>query len=211
MAKNFSLFKIEKIKKKISSKSLNSIINLIKFENKDSILAKLSDSLIINYINKASFSKNFFLYLLKDKQNIVGYALFVKDKKYLIEIFRNKKLHIFIYLLMHFKFLTILNLLLAVLNLDLIFLKKKRTKKTILPLNLNLLALKKEYQSRGFGKFFLSKTLEITRNNYRFKILTCEAPNNRVLNFYLKKNNFILIGKKIRLFKNLYVLEKYYQ
>ena len=211
MAKNFSLFKIEKIKKKISSKNLNSIINLIKSENKDSILAKLSDSLIINYINKASFSKNFFLYLLKDKQNIVGYALFVKDTKYLIEIIKNKKLDIFIYLLINFKFLTILNLLLAVLNLDLIFLKKKRTKKTILPLNLNLLALNKKYQSRGIGKFFLSKTLEIIRNNYRFKILTCEAPNKRVLNFYLKKNNFILIGKKIRLFKNLYVLEKYYK
>ena len=85
MDENFSLFKIEKIKKKNSSKSLNSIINLIKFENKDSILAKLSDSLIINYINKASFSKNFFLYLLKEKQNVVGYALFVKDNKYLIE------------------------------------------------------------------------------------------------------------------------------
>ena len=42
---------------------------LIKFENKDSILAKLSNDLIINYINKASFSKNFFLYILKDKKN----------------------------------------------------------------------------------------------------------------------------------------------
>ena len=211
MTKNFSLFKIEKIKKKISSESLNSIINLIKFENKDSILAKLSDSLIINYINKTSFSKNFFFYLLKEKQNVVGYALFVKDKKYLIEIFRNKRFDIFIYLLMHFKFLTILNLLLAVLNLDLIFLKKKNTKKTNLRLNLNLLALNKEYQARGIGKFFLSKTLKIIRNNYRFKILTCEAPNKRVLNFYLEKNKFDLIGKKIRLFKNLYVLEKYYK
>ena len=211
MAKNFSLFKIEKIKKKISSKNLNSIINLIKFENKDSILAKLSDSLIINYINKVSISKFFFLYLLKEKQNIVGYALFVKDNKYLIKIFRNKKLDIFIYLLINFKFLTILNILLAVSNLDLFFLKKKNIKKIIPLLNLNLLALNKEYQSKGIGKFFLSKTLKIIRNNYRFKILTCEAPNKRVLNFYLKKNNFILIGKKIRLFKNLYVLEKYYK
>ena len=211
MAKNFSLFKIEKIKKKISSKSLNSIINLIKFENKDSILSKLSDGLIINYINKVSFSKNFFVYLLKEKQNVVGYALFVKDNKYLIEIFRNKKLDIFIYLLINFKFLTILNILLAVSNLDLIFLKKKNIKKIIPLLNLNLLALNKEYQSKGIGKFFLSKTLKIIRNNYRFKILTCEAPNKRVLNFYLKKNKFILIGKKIRLFKNLYALEKYYK
>jgi len=211
MAKNFSLFKIEKIKKKISSKSLNSIINLIKFENKDSILSKLSDGLIINYINKVSFSKNFFVYLLKEKQNVVGYALFVKDNKYLIEILRNKKLDIFIYLLINFKFLTILNILLAVSNLDLIFLKKKNIKKIIPLLNLNLLALNKEYQSKGIGKFFLSKTLKIIRNNYRFKILTCEAPNKRVLNFYLKKNKFILIGKKIRLFKNLYALEKYYK
>ena len=91
MSKNFSLFKIEKVQKKISSKNINSIINLIKFENKDSILAKLSYNLIIDYINKAAFSKNFFLYLLKKKQIIVGYALLVKNQKYLSLIFKKKK------------------------------------------------------------------------------------------------------------------------
>ena len=64
MFRNFSLFKIEKVKKKIKSKDLIKIVNLIKYENKDSILAKLSDELIISYIKKTSLSKNFFLFLL---------------------------------------------------------------------------------------------------------------------------------------------------
>ena len=81
MSKNFTLFKIEKVQKKISSKNINSVIKLIKFENKDSILANLSYNLIRYYINKAAFSKNFFLYLLKKKQIVVGYALLVKNQK----------------------------------------------------------------------------------------------------------------------------------
>ena len=82
MFRNFSLFKIEKVKKKIKSKDLIKIVNLIKYENKDSILAKLSDELIISYIKKTSLSKNFFLFLLKQKKKFIGYALFVKDEKY---------------------------------------------------------------------------------------------------------------------------------
>lgn len=210
MSKNFSLFKIEKIKKKISSKSLNNIINLIKFENKDSILANLSYNLIRDYINKVAFSKNFFLYLLKKKQIIVGYALLVKNQKYLSLIFKKKKLDIIVYLLTNFRFLTLLNLFLVISKLDLLLLKKKRNENSLVSLNLNLLALEKKFQSKGLGKFFLRKVLEMIRIDYKFEILTCEAPNQEVLNFYLKKIKLKQVGKKIRLFNNLIVLEKFY-
>lgn len=90
MSKYFSLFKIEKVKKKINSKDLNKVINLIKFENKATIIAKLSHDLIKDYISKVSLSKNFFFYLLKKKKLVIGYALFVKDQEYLITIFKKK-------------------------------------------------------------------------------------------------------------------------
>ena len=48
------------------------------------------------------------------------------------------------------------------------------------------------------------------RIDYKFEILTCEAPNQEVLNFYLKKIKLKQVGKKIRLFNNLIVLEKFY-
>ena len=211
MFRNFSLFKIEKVKKKIKSKDLIKIVNLIKYENKDSILAKLSDELIISYIKKTSLSKNFFLFLLKQKKKVIGYALFVKDEKYLINIFEKKKKDLIIYLFVNFNFFTCLNILLAILKLDLIFLKKRNKKNLSKSLNLNLLAIDKKYQSMGIGKTFLKKIITIIRNKYKFKILTCEAPNNKVLNFYLKKIKFKLVGKKIRFFKNQYVLEKHYK
>ena len=210
MSKNFTLFKIEKVQKKISSKNINSVINLIKFENKDSILANLSYNLIRDYINKAAFSKNFFLYLLKKKQIVVGYALLVKNQKYLSLIFKEKKLDIIVYLLTNFRFLTLLNLFLVISKLDLLLLKKKRNENSLVSLNLNLLALEKKFQSKGLGKFFLRKVLEMIRIDYKFEILTCEAPNQEVLNFYLKKIKLKQVGKKIRLFNNLIVLEKFY-
>ena len=211
MSKNFSLFKIEKVQKKISSKNLNRIINLIKFENKDSILAKLSYNLIKDYINKAVFSENFFLYLLKKKQIIAGYALLVKKEKYLSSIFKKKKLDIILNLLINFRFLTLLNLFIVISKLDILLLKKKKNENLLISLNLNLLALEKKFQSKGLGKFFLIKVLEMIRVDYKFEILTCEAPNQKVLNFYLKKIKLKQVGKKIRLFKNLIVLEKFYK
>ena len=211
MSKNFTLFKIEKVQKKISSKNINSIINLIKFENKDSILANLSYNLIRDYINKAAFSKNFFLYLLKKKHVVIGYALLVKNQKYLSSIFKTKKIDIIIYLLKRFRFLTLLNLFLVISKLDLLLLKKKRNKNSLISLNLNLLALDKKFQSKGLGKFFLRKVLKMISIDYKFEVLSCEAPNHKVLNFYLKKIKLKQVGKKIRLFENLIVLEKFYK
>ena len=75
-------------------------------------------------------------------------------------------------------------------------------------INLNLLAIKNEYQSMGIGKIFIEKTIQILlKRSVKFKYISCEAPTKRVLKFYTK-NKFKIIGKKIRIPNNLYLLKK---
>ena len=75
-------------------------------------------------------------------------------------------------------------------------------------LNLNLLAIKNEYQSMGIGKLFIEKTIQILlKRRIKFKYVSCEAPTKRVLKFYTK-NKFKIIGKKIRIPNSLYLLKK---
>lgn len=113
-------------------------------------------------------------------------------------------------MILSFRFLTLINIFLAITKIDKILLnKKKNLKKNCI--NLNLLAIKKEYQSSGFGKYFFDKTIKnIHKNIYKFKYITCEAPTVGSVNFYLKKNNFKFVGKKIRITNNLTVLKKRY-
>ena len=76
-------------------------------------------------------------------------------------------------------------------------------------LNLNLLAINKEYRSKGIGKVFFENSTKIIYQNYlKFNLITCEAPTIEACNFYKKNLDFKLIGKKIRLFKNFFVLLK---
>jgi ribosomal protein S18 acetylase RimI-like enzyme len=83
--------------------------------------------------------------------------------------------------------------------------EKKNSEKSF---NLNLLAVDKIYQSKGIGSYFLSESIKnINKNYFKFNQIICEAPPTEALKFY-KKNNFFLIGKKIRFFKNFYILLK---
>lgn len=200
--------KIFEIKKKPSHNELTQIINLIKYENNYSILSKLNKPIITEYLNIAIKSNNIFLFILKIKNKIIGYSLYAKNEKNLIKDFNPIKFKIFIHLLCTLKFFSIMNIFLAITKLDLILLNKKDyNKKKVL--NLNLLAINKNFQSQGIGEYFLTKTIRIIyRNVYRFNYVTCEAPSLRSLNFYVKKKKFKLIGKKIRLTTNLYVLVK---
>ena len=76
-------------------------------------------------------------------------------------------------------------------------------------INLNLLAINKNFQSKGFGKYFLTKTIKkIHKNFYKHRYITCEAPNVRAVDFYIKKKHFKFVGKKIRFPRSLYVLIK---
>ena len=76
-------------------------------------------------------------------------------------------------------------------------------------LNLNLLAINNEFQSKGIGEFFFINAVKIIQQrNFKFNLISCEAPNENSSNFYKNKLNFDLIGKKIRLFKNFFVFLK---
>ena len=70
------------------------------------------------------------------------------------------------------------------------------------------MAIKSIHQSKGLGKILIEKTLKkLSNKGLKFNYVSCEAPTRRALKFY-KRNKFYLIGKKIRLFKNLYLLKK---
>ena len=208
--KNFnSKLKIKEINKEISTIEFQKIFELIKDENTHTIVSKLGPALIREYLNIASLSKNIFLFILKKQNKIIGYSLYVKNEKYLVKDFDNIKLKIFFDLLFKFKIFSLINIFLAISKLDLILVFNKKNLKNQKNLNLNLLAINKKYQSQGIGKIFFIRTIKIIyKKKYKFKTVTCEAPTLSALNFYLKKIKFKLIGKKIRLTTNLFILKK---
>ena len=207
MKKKFK-YKIYDLKKKENKKSLKVIINLIKKENTHAILSCLSKKLIYEYLTIANLSEKMFLFVIKKQNQTIGYALYVKNKKYLLTEFKKIKFKIIKYLLLKAKFISIINILLAVTKLDLLFTNYFKNDKYENVLNLNLLAIKNEYQSMGIGKLFIEKTIQIlSKRRVKFKYVSCEAPTKRVLKFYTK-NKFKIIGKKIRIPKLMSVLIK---
>ena len=208
MKKKKFKYKIYELKKKENKKSLKVIINLIKKENTHAILSCLSKKLIYEYLTIANLSEKMFLFVIKKQNQTIGYALYVKNKKYLLTEFKKIKFKIIKYLLLKAKFISIINILLAVTKLDLLFTNYFKNNKYENVLNLNLLAIKNEYQSMGIGKLFIEKTIQILlKRRDKFKYVSCEAPTKRVLNFYTK-NKFKIIGKKIRIPKLMNVLIK---
>ena len=207
MKKKFK-YKIYELKKKENKKSLKVIINLIKKENTHAILSCLSKKLIYEYLTIANLSEKMFLFVIKKQNQTIGYALYVKNSKYLLTEFKKIKFKIIKYLLLKAKFISIINILLAVTKLDLLFTNYFKNDKYENVLNLNLLAIKNEYQSMGIGKLFIEKTIQILlKRRVKFKYVSCEAPTKRVLKFYTK-NKFKIIGKKIRIPKLMSVLIK---
>tara|TARA_B110001452_G_scaffold227042_1_gene201765 strand:- start:2832 stop:3473 length:642 start_codon:yes stop_codon:yes gene_type:complete len=208
MKKSFVGLKIIEVKKELSGLKLNNIINLIKKENNYSILSNLSNALIKEYLLIATKSKKIFLFILIKKKKIVGYSLYAKKENDLIKEFDRLKFKILQNLIFKFKIFSLINIFLAITKLDLIYLNQAKNIKDN-GLNLNLLAIDKKSQSMGLGVFFLKKTIKIVYNKiYKFKFITCEAPTERALNFYRNKAGFRLLGKKIRINKNLFVLKK---
>lgn len=208
MIKKKFKYKIYELKKKENKKSLKVIINLIKKENTHAILSCLSKKLIYEYLTIANLSEKMFLFVIKKQNQTIGYALYVKNSKYLLTEFKKIKFKIIKYLLLKAKFISIINILLAVTKLDLLFTNYFKNDKYENVLNLNLLAIKNEYQSMGIGKLFIEKTIQILlKRRVKFKYVSCEAPTKRVLKFYTK-NKFKIIGKKIRIPKLMNVLIK---
>ena len=87
-------------------------------------------------------------------------------------------------LFLRLKFFTIIDLVFSTLGIDIFFLKKK---KDIIAnsINLNLLAIHKDYQSKGIGKLF--KTFTSKNIFTKGKNVTCET-------FIKKQKNFISIS-----------------
>ncbi len=196
-------------KNELSDEEFKDIHFLIKYENTDSILSKLGKDLIRDYLNIAVKSDNIFLFSCKIEDQIIGYTLLAKRSEYLIDEFIDLKFKILLRLFKKVKFFLLLNILISYFKLDLLFIKKKNKKLIKQSLNLNLLAIKKQYQSQGIGKLFSQKVLEkIYQNYFKFDFISVEAPNINSLNFYVNKLNFKLIGRKIRFFKFFFVLVK---
>ena len=190
---NNTEFKI--VKKKINKIYLSQIIKIIKSQNNTSVLSKLNFNNILNFINGVIKSNQLDLYLAYNKR-VAGYAIIAKKPKYLTLIFEDYKYKFIFDLVIHFNFSTIINLFLFKIGLENILIPIKEKKIVENSVNLNLLAIDKNYQSKGLGKKFMN--FIIKNLGKKDKILSCETDNIRSKNFYIKKLNFREIGKKVR-------------
>ena len=196
-------------KDNLSKNEFKDIFELIKNENEDSILAKLDTDIIKNYLEIAIKSENIFLFSCQIKNKIIGYALFAKKPMYLISEFSKIKFKILFDLVKRIQIFQIINILFSILTIDLILLSKDKKDLIKNSLNLNLLAINKDFQSKGLGKFF-SETIikDIYDNYFKFELISVETSSISAYNFYTEKLKFKYIGKKIRLFKIFFVFLK---
>ena len=98
-------------------------------------------------------------------------------------------------MLFNIQFFTILNIIISVLKVDIILLNNNYKKLIKKNYNLNLLAIKKKFQSKGIGKFFLKELIKRIKTQKHTSYITCETFNDKALDFYIKKlfYNFFLI------------------
>ena len=200
--------KIKEYKNSIDEVTKSKIISLLREENSDSILAKLSSDNIDSFIEILVRSNKLNLFTCELNNEVIGYATFANKPSFLVSEFYEIKYKIFLNLLVNFHFLTILNLIISIVRVDIILLNKTNKQLLESNFNLNLLAIKKEYQSKGIGKLFLEEILKKIKAQNLILYITCETYDDRALDFYIKKCNFEKIGIKLRFFKNLHVLSK---
>ena len=121
------------------------------------MLASLNYKNISTFLNNVANSKNLILFVLKKKETIIAYAVIAKQINFLTSIFSNMKMNIFLDLLMKFNFIKIINMFLSYFKLDTLFLSNRNKIIINKNYNLNLLAVKKNFQSKGIGSYFLKK------------------------------------------------------
>ena len=185
----------------------NKIIDLIKNENGESILSKMSKKIVLEYIDIAVKSKFLYLFTLKDDENIIAYALLSKKPKYLLSEFSQLKIKIFFDLILKFKFITLINLLLTFMKIDIMKLNKSAIKLISENPNLNLIAVKNQFQSKGIGSLFMANIVNYFKKIKDMEYITCETYRENAIRFYTEKCGFEVFGKKIRIFKNLIILK----
>ena len=197
--------RIIKLNKKLNSHQLKDIVSILKLENTTSILRHLTARNIHAYLQEFVRSKDLAIFVIMEK-NIIGYALLSKKPKYLIQNFEKYKFKFFIDLLINLKFVALINITLSKLNLDKILISSINRKIISNSLNLNLLAIKKKYQSKGLGSKFLKYIFKYLKSNNKY--ITCETENVEAKNFYIKKMGFKFIGTKVRVPKFMKVFIK---
>ena len=201
--KNFNDLNIIELKK-LSDKDYDDITKLILEENKSSILASLNKKIIKQYLNNIVSSDKVFLFVIKLTNKIIGYAIIAERTDNLISIFSNLKIKILFLLIFNFKIITLINLILGYLKIDILFLNKKNKKIIDENYNLNLLAIDKKFQSKGIGTIFLKSIFKKVKTKY----ITCETIDDKATKFYQLRHEFKFMGAKLRIPKNQRILYK---
>ena len=206
-SKNFiKKIKIEELTSKLKSKEFENIKLILQKENADSLLSRVSNNILKEYLNYCSLSSSFFLYTCSIKKNIIGYAIFASNYKLQQNEFLFLSIKIIFDQICKFNFFSLINFFLIFTNIENLLINKNKSKLVNSNLNLNLLAIKKKYQSKGIGKFFIKICLKKILNRKKYKYLITETYNQQSLSFYLNKLNFKILGLKLRCFKILKIL-----
>jgi hypothetical protein len=196
--------KIKEIKKNLSDKEFEFLTNLIRKENPDSILSSLSRKTLAKYFNILIKSQNIFLYFCEINKTNVGYMIICNSPLFLISEFKELRLSILVNLISNLKLKALLNIFISLIKLDIILLLNKRNIINNNP-NLFLLAINKDYQSKGIGQLFVEKVINDFDFKKKFNKMTVETNNSKSENFFKYKLNFDYLGYKLRFFKNLKV------
>ena len=198
---------VKEIKNDLSNSQFKFLRDILKKENHESLLSFLSENILKKYFEILIKSKNISLFFCEIDNKDIGYMVIANSPNHLINDFKSLKFSIFFDLVLNFKIKVLLNILISFFKLDLIFLSNKKDIIYKNP-NLSLLAINAEFQSKGIGKIFIDKVLGEYNFKNRFHQITVETNNLRTENFYKDKVNFVYLGKKLRLFKNLKVFLK---
>ena len=198
---------VKEIKNDLSNSQFKFLSTILKKENHESLLSFLSENILKKYFEILIKSKNISLFFCEIDNKDIGYMVIANSPNHLINDFKSLKFSIFFDLVLNFKIKVLLNILISFFKLDLIFLSNKKDIIYKNP-NLSLLAINAEFQSKGIGKIFIEKVLSEYNFKNRFHQITVETNNLRTENFYKDKVNFVYLGKKLRLFKNLKVFLK---
>ena len=200
------MIKIREIKE-VKESIIDEAIVLLDSEIRESIFLhlnlKLKKEFLKNFINKDTL----YLYACFEEEELVGCALLGNKPSEYFNQLRGLKFRILINLIIRLKLKALLNVFLAYFNLDTLHLNSEIKNKIEDNLNLNLIAIKNNFQSKGIGKIFFTSIIDDFKK-MNMKTISLEADNSRSIAFYEKKMNFKVIGKKIRFFKFQTILTK---
>ena len=205
---NFTDLKITEYKSKINDEIVEDIFKILKEENSKSILSKISKKVFIKYLNLLINSKNIYLFTLTVNEQIAGYAIIAEKPKYLIQDFKSLRFEIFLSLLLKGKLFSLLDIMMTILKLDTFGISRENMVTLNESLNLNLIAIKKEFQSAGYGEKFLQNIIKKMKEKNNYEYIFCETYSQKAEKFYLKKFDFVYFGKKFRTSGVLKILKK---